>query len=278
MSDPREVLTRRAPGPAHTVRYGSHPDHVADVWLPDTATRPNGPTPFVLFVHGGFWRAAYDRMHVRPLCNDLVARGYAVASVEYRRVGQPGGAWPGSFDDLALAFDTVPALVGDLTSGELAPPVLAGHSAGGHVALWGAVRHRLPDGAQWQLPEAPVITGVLALAPVADLADAYRRGLGAGATAELLGGGPEEFPARYAATDPGTLPPPEAPAVLVHGSLDDRVPVDQSRRYADRPAAGQRPGPRLFELPDVEHFGVIDPLSAAWPAVVVALADLAPRS
>ena len=115
MTDPRDVLDRHAPGPAHTVRYGSHPDHVADVWLPESVS---AATPFVIFVHGGFWRAAFDRVHVRPLCNDLAARGYAVAAVEYRRVGQPGGGWPGSFDDLALAFDTVPGLVGDLADHE----------------------------------------------------------------------------------------------------------------------------------------------------------------
>jgi pimeloyl-ACP methyl ester carboxylesterase len=114
------------------------------------------------------------------------------------------------------------------------------------------------------LEESPEIAGVLALAPVADLADAYRQKLGEGAVAELLGGGPEAHAERYAATDTGALPAPDVPVVLVHGALDDRVPVAQSQRY---------PAP-LVELPDVEHFGVIDPLSPAWPAVLGALKTL----
>lgn len=259
MHNPREVLDRPAPPPQVTVAYGSHPDQIADVWLPATSSG------LVIYVHGGFWRAEWDRTHARPLANALVAEGYTVATIEYRRTGQEGGGWPGSFDDVALAFDTLPRLVAEVAGGGAAgvsgPVVLAGHSAGGHLALWGAVRHRLPADSPWRLASPPKIAGVLALAPVADLADAYQRKLGDGAVAELLGDGPEARPERYAATDPGALPAPDVPVVLVHGALDDRVPVAQSQRY---------PAP-LVELPDIEHFGVIDPLSPAWPAVVEAL-------
>jgi acetyl esterase/lipase len=261
VADPREVLTRPAPGPQLTVSYGSHPDHVVDVW-------PAGgdSAPLVIFVHGGFWRAEYDRGYLRPLCNDLVSRGYTVAAIEYRRVGQPGGGWPGSFDDVALAFDTVPGLL--VAAGvPVGPVVLAGHSAGGHLVLWGAARHRLPEDAPWRLAGPPPLAGVLALAPVCDLAEAYRQGLGEGAAGDLLAGAPGEFPERYAAADPAVLPVPEVPVTLVHGALDDRVPVEQSRRYAAR-------GARLVELADVEHFAVVDPLSAAWPRVLDALAAL----
>lgn len=264
MVNPREVLTRSAPGPRLTVSYGSHPDQVVDVW---PAGEDDRAAPLVIFVHGGFWRAKYDRMHLRPLCNDLAWRGYTVAAIEYRRVGQPGGGWPGSFDDVALAFDTVPYVLAS-EGVRVGRVVLAGHSAGGHLALWGATRHRLPDDALWRLDGPPPVAGVLALAPVCDLADAYRQGLGEGATGELLGGGLERFPARYAAVDPAVLPVPEVPTTLVHGVLDDRVPVEHSRRYAAR-------GARLVELADVEHFAVIDPLSVAWPRVLDALADLA---
>jgi acetyl esterase/lipase len=255
VADPREILTRPAPGPPHTVSYGSHPDHVVDVW-------PAGGdgAPLVIFVHGGFWRAQYDRGYLRPLCNDLVARGYTMAAIEYRRVGQPGGGWPGSFDDVALAFDTVPSLLA-ATGVSVGQVLLAGHSAGGHLALWGATRHQLPDGSPWRLAGPPPVAGVLALAPVCDLADAYREDLGEGAAGELLAGAPEVFPERYAAVDPAVLPVPEVPTTLVHGVLDDRVPVEQSRRYAGR-------GVRLVELADVEHFAVVDPLSKAWSRVL----------
>jgi acetyl esterase/lipase len=251
-TDPRDVLTRPAPPPDLTLRYGEHPDHVADVRFP-----PGGRGPLVVFVHGGFWRAAFDRAHSGPLAADLAARGYVAATVEFRRVGQPGGGWPGTLDDVAAAVTALPGLLerpGDR-------PVLAGHSAGGHLALWLAGRS----------PE--LVRGVLALAPVADLALAHARGLGDGAVAELLGGGPDEVPARYAAADPAARGPLVVPATIVHGDRDDRVPIEVSRAYADRTGGGVR----LVELAGVEHFGVIDPLSSAWPAVLAALRDLAPE-
>ena len=255
MRDPREVLTREAPGPRFTAAYGEHPDHVIDVWLPT-----GEPTALVIFIHGGFWRAEYDRRHVRPLCVDLASRGYAAAAIEYRRTG-----WPALFDDVAAALDGVPRLVG---AAKDTPIVVAGHSAGGHLALWAAVRHRLPETSPWRLDSVPPFTGVLALAPVADLAAAYREDLDEGAAAALLDGGPHDVPDRYAVTDPATLPPPDAATTLIHGARDETVPAHHSRRYA------ARTGATLIELPDAEHFGLIDPLSAAWPHVVAALRDM----
>jgi acetyl esterase/lipase len=249
--DPREVLSRPAPPPDLTLRYGDGPQQVADVRLP--AAGPTPARPPVVFLHGGFWMAEYDRGHVGPLAADLARRGYPVVCPEYRRVGHPGGGWPGTFDDVAagLAFA--------IEHLDLPPPVLAGHSAGGQLALWAA--GRVP------------CRGVLALAPVADLDRGYRLGLDDGAVARLLGGGPEAVPERYAAVDPARLLPPPVPVVVVHGDRDDRVPVEIGRDYV---AAALRAGgdARLVELPGVEHFGLIDPLSTAWPSVLAALAEL----
>jgi acetyl esterase/lipase len=260
-TDPRDVLTRPAPAPDAQVRYGAHPDHVADVRLPD----PAGPRrPLVIVVHGGFWRAEYDRAHTGPLAADLAARGYPVAQLEYRRTGQPEGGWPGTFEDVAAGVAALPALVAD-TAGrpDLAtePPILLGHSAGGHLALWCAT----------ELPSRP--RGVLALAPVADLAEAYRLDLDQGAVAALLGGGPDEVPERYGWADPARRLPLPVRAVVVHGALDRQVPIEMSRRYVARArAAGSDVS--LVELPQTEHFGLIDPESTAWPKVTSALHSL----
>jgi hypothetical protein len=137
--------------------------------------------PSSSFFTAGFWRAEYDRVHVRPLAHALHAAGYRVASPEFARTGAPGGGWPGTFDDVRLAVTTVPALLG------LAPSevVLAGHSAGGHLALWAAgelVRAGTPP------------RGVLALAAVSDLVEAYSLNLDNGAVALLVGGGPQRGP------------------------------------------------------------------------------------
>jgi acetyl esterase/lipase len=231
--------------PTATVRYGPHPDQLVDLWSPAGAS----VTP-VVFIHGGFWRAAYDRSHATPLAADLAARGHPVAMVEYRRVGHDGGGWPGTFDDVTAA---IAAATGDDR------PVVVGHSAGGHLALWYAK----------QAPHK--VRGVVGLAPVADLGLAHRLGLGNGAVGELLGAGPDGEPDRYAAADPARHLPLGVPAVIVHGADDDVVPVSVSRSYV---SAARASGGRtwLTELPQVEHFGVIDPRSRAWPAVLDAIA------
>lgn len=253
---PRDILTRPAPAPDHTVRYGTDPEHVVDVRLPDTQR-----LPLIVLVHGGFWRAEYDRKHTGPLAVALAARGHAVATIEYRRVGQSGGGWTGTFDDVAAALEATRTLAETAGVADADRPILVGHSAGGHLALWYASRPAVP------------LRGVLALAPVADLTAAYRQGLGSGAVGELLGGGPTEVAERYDAADPMRSLPASAPTVLVHGLDDIQVPVDQSRAYA---AAARRAGGdvRLVELPDMEHFGLIDPLSRAWETVTLELDKL----
>jgi acetyl esterase/lipase len=247
-----DILDRPAPPPDRTVRYGPESDQVIDIRL------PSGPVtgPPVVFVHGGFWRARYDRAHAGPLAADLAGRGHPVAVIEYRRVGQPGGGWPGTLDDVRAAVVALP----DLAGPRFAAPVLAGHSAGGHLALW--VARQVPA------------RGVLALAPVADLALGHGLNLGAGAVAALLGGGPADVPDRYAAADPARLLPLGVPCVIVHGQEDRQVPVTVSRSYVARArAAGDRI--HLVEVPDMDHFAVIDPGSPAWSTVHTALSAFA---
>jgi acetyl esterase/lipase len=230
----------------------------------------------VVFLHGGFWRVAYDRAHTGPLATALSAAGFAVCVPEFRRVGQPGGGWPGTFDDIATAVDVLPARVREVVGAHLIsdqPPLLAGHSAGGHLALWAAGRRRLPPDSKWRATEQR-FRGVVALAAVTDMPACHQLRLGHGAAAALLGGGPDRQPERYRVADPVSLLPLACPARLVHGSADRQVPCAMSRDYvAQACAAGD--DATLDELPGAGHFDVIDPLSAAWPRVQAAFAALA---
>jgi acetyl esterase/lipase len=272
-----DVLTRAAPPPDLVLSYGPGDDQVADLRLPPppaAATRP-GPAPLVLFLHGGFWRAAYDRAHTGPLAAALAAAGFAVCAPEFRRTGQPGGGWPGTFDDVAAAVDGLPALARSAAGADVisaGPPILAGHSAGGHLALWAAARHMIPPQEVWHVARSPV-AGVVALAAVSDLAAAHALRLGHGAVQALLGGSPKRYPERYRVADPMLLLPVGCPVRLVHGTADDIVPCSLSTGFLARSrAAGDDVS--LAELPGAGHFDVIDPLSAAWPHVVAAFVSL----
>jgi acetyl esterase/lipase len=270
--DAGDVLSRAAPPADFVVSYGPGADHVAEVRLPVSAVHP---APLIVFLHGGFWRAAYDRAHTGPLATALAAAGYAVCVPEFRRTGQDGGGWPGTFDDVAIAVSGLPGQVrGEAGLSVISdePVLLAGHSAGGQLALWAAGRHLLEPGSRWRAEQR--VRGVVALAAVSDLAACYAQGLGRGAAALLMGGGPEKHADRYRAADPSSLLPLGCPVRLVHGSLDDRVPCAMSREYV-RKAGAAGDDTRLDELPGTGHFEVIDPLSAVWPRVLAAFAALA---
>lgn len=206
--------------PVRTAAYGEHPDQVVDFYLPPPGTDGAArPAPLVLLFHGGAWRAPYDRRHVSPFAAFLAGRGLAVASVEYRRGGTDparAGRWPETFDDIAAAVDTVPGLVRELGFPGADPDrvVLTGHSAGGHAVLWAAARHRLPSGTPWHLPSPSPLRGVVALAPIADLATARALDVCSGAVDELLGergGDDDELTARLALADPAALLPTAIP-------------------------------------------------------------------
>lgn len=294
-----DVLSRPTPPPDLELRYGTGEDRVADLWLPARRGPRAAPAPLVLFLHGGFWRVAYGRSHTRPLARALSAAGFAVCVPEFRRAGQPGGGWPGTFDDTAAAVDRLPALVGRAVGSPRIGTrrvLLAGHSAGGHLSLWAAARRQLPPGTPWRaggdhvgvrtvepaaagrsgsVGRGAEIGGVVALAAVSDLAGCYHQGLGQDAATALMGGGPQDYPERYRVADPARMLPLRCPVRLVHGSLDDRVPCAMSRDYVKnaRSAGGDAV---LDELPDAGHFDVIDPLSGPWPRVLAAFISLVP--
>ncbi len=201
------------------------------------------------------------------LCEDLAARGIAAWNIEYRRLGQ-GGGWPMSLIDVGAATDLL-----DLLSArhplDLARLVAIGHSAGGHLALWTAARHRLPGGAPGCDPVVRV-QSVLVLAGISDLREGFRQGTCDHAVYELLGGPPEELADRYGHASPAELLPLGVPQVMVHGSADVDVDPSITDGYAARARAA---GDSVTDvrLDGFDHFDVIDPKSEIWQAALDAM-------
>ncbi|MDX3094294.1 alpha/beta hydrolase [Streptomyces sp. ME19-03-3] len=264
--------------PDATAAYGEHPDQVVDFYRPRPGADGPRPGPLVVLLHGGAWRAAYDRAHISPLAGLLARHGFAVASVEYRRGngGTVAGRWPDTFDDVAAATDAVAALaVAALGEDrvDVRRIVFTGHSAGGHLALWAAARHVLPAGSRWHRPGAPALRGVVALAPIADFRAAIERDVCSGAVGELLGGA-ELLAERLAQTDPAALLPTGIPVTIVHGDCDEVVPPQVAEAFA---AASAKAGEevQLTLLEGVGHFPVIDPAADAAAVVAEEIAQLA---
>ncbi|MFD5554782.1 alpha/beta hydrolase family protein [Streptomyces sp. NPDC127068] len=277
--------------PDATAAYGPHPDQVIDFYAPTAQRNPSGPAsaPLVVALHGGAWRAPYDRAHLSPFVAHLARTGLAVASVEYRRgpaplpaqrtdtgapAGPVAGRWPDTLDDVAAALDALPGLVARLLPvADVRRTVLTGHSAGGHLALWAASRHALPPDAPWFLERPPALRGVVALAPIADLRTAAALGVCSDAARQFLGG-PTAFEARLPYADPAALLPTGIATVLVQGATDRDVPRAVADAYADAAArAGEEVG--LTVLPDVGHFPLIDPAADACAVVAEEIAQLA---
>jgi acetyl esterase/lipase len=270
--------------PDSTAAYGDHPDQLIDFYAPRQELPDGSLAPLVVVVHGGAWRAPYDRLHISPFADFLARRGFAVASVEYRRGGvipaQGGsggpvaGRWPDTFDDVAAALDALPALVREgLPQGDPRRMVITGHSAGGHLALWAAARHVLPAGSPWRTDRPAPLRGVVALAPIADFEVADKLDVCGGAARQLLGGD-ESFAERRPHADPSLLLPTGIATTLVQGRGDLVVPQAVAESYADAAAkAGEVVGLTLLE--DVGHFPLIDPAADACAVVAEEIAQLA---
>lgn len=251
------------------IAYGSDPSQFGDLRLPSTGAPP---FPLVALIHGGCWESEYDLSHTDALATSIADLGVACWSLEYRRLGQAGGGWPGTFLDVAGGVDFIRTLaVSRLV--DVSCVVLMGHSAGGHLALWAAARARVPAGSPLFAREPLAVRGVLSLAGISDLRAAYEQQVCDGSPGRLLGGGPAEFPDRYAEGSPFALLPLGAPQVLVHGSEDAIVPVAFSTAYAE--AAGARgDAARAVIVDGAGHFDVISPASRAWPVVAGAIREL----
>ena len=241
----QEILQLPPPKADARISYGNDPSQFGELRLP----AGKGPHATVIFIHGGFWRNAYNLGHAGHLCAALAKAGAATWNIEYRRVGDPGGGWPGTLDDVLHAGEYLKRL-GPRYNLDLRRAIAAGHSAGGHLALWLAAQRAVD------------LRGVVPLAAVSDLRRAYAMQLGDNAVGKFLGGSPDRFPQRYQATSPMQLLPISVPQRVIHGTADNIVPFEMSERFAKASHNA-----KLIPLEGAGHFELIDPRAREWPIV-----------
>ncbi|HUS19749.1 MAG TPA: alpha/beta hydrolase [Terriglobales bacterium] len=229
--------------------------------------------PVVMNIHGGFWRAKYDLLHASHLCAALTRAGVATWNLEYRRVGNPGGAWPGTFEDITNGFRFLKQIAGKYRL-DMTRVVVMGHSAGGHLAM--ALAGHQGGHAGTRANGEPKLRGAVSLAGVVDLQRAWELHLSNDAVVEFLGGTPAQMPDHYREADPMRLTV-KIEQHLIHGVDDDVVPIGISRKYAElKQHEGEKV--QLTELPKTGHFEVIDPESGVWPVVEKAVMSMAKGS
>ena len=262
-------LARLPQPPAdHVIAYGEAKQQFAELRLP----KGPGPHPVVIVIHGGCWQTPWALDDVRGLSAALTAEGYATGSLEYRRLGDPGGGWPGTLEDVARGADHL-RCVAQAHRLDLGRVVALGHSAGGHLALWLAARHKLPRDSELRTDSPLSLQGIVSLAGIPDLRAAAAAKVCGDAVAQLLGGSPTDQESRVRQSSPIELVPLGLRQRVVCGALDNLVPSDLSRRYQEAASkAGDDVG--LEMVGGVGHFELVDPTSLAWPAVRRAVADL----
>jgi acetyl esterase/lipase len=253
--------------------YGTAPQQFGDLRLPPTGT---GPFPVAVVLHGGCWLNSYGLDQISQPAAELAKAGIATWTVEYRRIGDQGAGWTGTFTDVARSVDYVRTLAARYPL-DTTRVILVGHSAGGHLALWAAARGPLPAGASTASPAGPTLRtrGVVSLAGIADLVG-YAGSSGCNASVpRLMGGTPSQVPSRYRAASPLLRVPLGVPVRMVHGSADPIVPVAQSTTFAQRDsAAGDDARVRLAA--GAGHFDLIAPSAPAWQTVMGAVRELLP--
>src|ERR1700722_4530464 len=247
MTSADDILNLPPPKADARVAYGADQKQFIDLRLP----KGKGPHPLAISIHGGFWRAKYDLGYAGHLCTALTAKGIATANVEYRRVGNAGGGWPGTFADVRSAYQFLWQSTRQHAL-DARRIVVIGHSAGGQLGLALAARES-------------GIKAVVSLAGVIDLQRAYALHLSHDAVVEFLGGTPAEVGDHYREADPMSLAI-AARQWLVHGATDDIVPQAFSRDYVSAKTKTKE-DVRLVEIAGAGHFDVVDPRSPAWKEV-----------
>jgi acetyl esterase/lipase len=266
---PLDLLNLPAPKGVRHIAYGSDPLQFGELLVPPG----KDPHPVVVLVHGGCWVAKLGKLDdravsldlLRPLAGALADIGIATWNIEYRRLGNEGGGWPGTFQDVANGADYLRNIAGE-NQLDLNRVVAMGHSAGGHFALWLAARSKLPPSSPLYAKDPLRLKGVVDLDGPGDLKATLPLQVpvcGAPVVVNLIGGTPEEQPQRYREASPAEMLPLGVRQEILAG----RMFAAQTPAYE---AAAKSAGDTVHAvvMKDAGHFVFLDPGSTAWPEVV----------
>ena len=252
------------PPPDHRIPYGDDPLQFGDLRIPEG----EGPHPVIIFIHGGQWKAEFDISHSDKMTDGLTRFGFATWSLEYRRIGNDGGGWPGTFLDIGAGADHLRSIADEYKL-DLDRVIAMGHSAGGHLAIWLASRAIIPVESAIHTDDPITIHGVLGLAPAADLTALHVTEFCGEIIDALMGGSPQDVPEHYRWGDPMQISPDKTRKLLVLGNHDSVwSPFGQS--YYDK-ALWRGDHIRITIAQDSGHFELIDPDHDTFNIVLAAM-------
>jgi acetyl esterase/lipase len=265
--------------PDRRIKYGVDPLQFGDLRLPP-GPAPAAGHPVAVVLHGGGYSPNWNLDNISRLAESLTAAGgVATWNLEYRRPGQVGGGWPGTWIDIASGIDHLRTLAPQYRL-DLGRIVAVGHSAGGTFATWAAARAAIPDGSDLHVADPVELAGVVCLSGMLDLdreiedrahPPRHLKGLMTDGESEPDGG----FEAHLAAVTPvGLARHVHAPQRLIIGSLDGEAMIAQTRDFAEALRRGGHVDVTEDYLDGANHFDVIDPRGAAWPVVAGAVFEL----
>jgi acetyl esterase/lipase len=249
----------------YRLSYGTDANQFGELRVPSGV----GQYPVAILIHGGCWKAEYGSLRdLAPMADTLKAKGIATWDIEYRRLGQAGSGWPGTYLDVGRGVDYLRSIAVQ-NHLDLTRVIVVGHSNGGLLAMWVAARSRLPKDSLIYVSDPLPVRGVIDLGGVVDM-EAFiplEQEVCRGAVVEqVLGGKPAEVPERYAQASAISMLPLGVPQTVIWGRRDQFVPISLLEKYTQTAERAGDPA-RLVSVPEVGHFELASPSSAAWPAV-----------
>jgi acetyl esterase/lipase len=278
-TNPLELIRQATPPANERIAYDKSPLQFGELRLPPGA----GPFPIAILIHGGCWSAKLGNLPdpvvsfelLRPIAAALTKAGIASWNMEYRRLGNEGGGWPGTFLDISRATELLRELAPRYHL-DLTHAVAIGHSSGGQLALWLAARGKLPKSSVLYTNSPLPLKGVVSVDGPPDL-EAIRAidqsVCGGPVVTQFIGGTPAEFPIRYREASASRLLPIGVRQGIFVASRHDAEWTALFKQYV---AAAEKAGDpvRMQMMEGSGHFDGINPQASAWEAVMASVRSL----